>query len=59
MVAMPTAEIYTLLLAGLLVAGVLWVVARFHRRRLTGPQATSDSHCARPRAERLESVHVR
>ena len=29
MVAMPTAEIYTLLLAGLLVAGVLWVLTRF------------------------------
>jgi len=29
MVAMPTAEIYTLLLAGLLAAGVLWVVIRF------------------------------
>jgi hypothetical protein len=29
MIAMPTAEIYTLLLAGLLVAGVLWVVTRF------------------------------
>ncbi len=29
MIAMPTAEIYTLLLAGLLVGGVLWVVTRF------------------------------
>ena len=29
MIAMPTAEIYTLLLAGLLVGGVLWVVSRF------------------------------
>ena len=29
MVAMPTAEIYTLLLAGLVVAGVLWVLTRF------------------------------
>lgn len=29
MIAMPTAEIYTLLLAGLLVAGALWVVTRF------------------------------
>ena len=29
MIAMPTAEIYTLLLAALLVAGVLWVVTRF------------------------------
>ena len=29
MIAMPTAEIYTLLLAGLLVGGVLWVAARF------------------------------
>ena len=32
MIAMPTAEIYTLLLAGLLVGGVLWVVARFSDR---------------------------
>jgi len=30
--AMPTAEIYTLLLAGLLAVGVLWVVARFKDR---------------------------
>ncbi len=29
MMGMPTAEIYTLLLAGLLALGVLWVVARF------------------------------
>ncbi len=28
-IAMPTAEIYTLLLAGLLIGGVLWVVTRF------------------------------
>jgi hypothetical protein len=32
MIAMPTAEIYTLLLAGLLVGGVLWVVTRFMDR---------------------------
>ena len=32
MIAMPTAEIYTLLLAGLLVAGVLWFVTRFSDR---------------------------
>lgn len=32
MIAMPTAEIYTLLLAGLLVGGVLWVVTRFGDR---------------------------
>ena len=32
MIAMPTAEIYTLLLAGLLVGGVLWVVTRFSDR---------------------------
>ncbi len=30
--AMPTAEIYTLLLAGLLAVGVIWVVARFTDR---------------------------
>ena len=29
MIDLPTAEIYTLLLAGLLVAGVLWVATRF------------------------------
>ena len=29
MIGMPTAEIYTLLLAGLLIGGVLWVVTRF------------------------------
>jgi hypothetical protein len=29
MMAMPTAEIYTLLLAGLVAAGVLWLVTRF------------------------------
>ena len=29
MIVMPTAEIYTLLLAGLLIGGVLWVVTRF------------------------------
>lgn len=29
MIAMPTAEIYTLLLAGLFVLGVLWVASRF------------------------------
>jgi hypothetical protein len=32
MVPMPTAEIYTLLLAALLVGGVLWVVSRFTDR---------------------------
>jgi hypothetical protein len=29
MIAVPTAEIYTLVLAGLVVGGVLWVVTRF------------------------------
>jgi hypothetical protein len=32
MMAMPTAEIYTLLFAGLLAVGVLWLVARFKDR---------------------------
>jgi hypothetical protein len=32
MMAMPTAEIYTLLLAGLLAVVVLWLVARFKDR---------------------------
>jgi hypothetical protein len=32
MIGMPTAEIYTLVLAGLLVGGVLWVVSRFTDR---------------------------
>jgi hypothetical protein len=32
MMAMPTAEIYTLLLAGLLAVVVLWLVARFNDR---------------------------
>lgn len=32
MVAVPTAEVYTLLLAVLLVAGVLWVLTQFHDR---------------------------
>jgi hypothetical protein len=32
MMAMPTAEIYTLLLAGLLAAGVIWLVTRFNDR---------------------------
>jgi hypothetical protein len=32
MMAMPTAEIYTWLLAGLFAAGVLWLVTRFDDR---------------------------
>ena len=32
MMSMPTAEIYTLLLAGALAVGVIWLVARFHDR---------------------------
>jgi hypothetical protein len=32
MMAMPTAEIYTVLLAVLLVAGVLWLATRFTDR---------------------------
>jgi hypothetical protein len=32
MVAMPTAEIYTLVIAGLIVGGVLWVVIRLTDR---------------------------
>ncbi len=32
MMAMPTAEIYTLLLAGLLAVVVIWLVARFKDR---------------------------
>jgi hypothetical protein len=29
---MPTAEIYTLVLAGLVAAGLLWLVIRFNER---------------------------
>ena len=32
MMGMPTAEIYTLLLAGLVAAGLLWLVIRFNER---------------------------
>ncbi len=32
MMAMPTAEVYTLLLAALVAAGVLWLVTRFNDR---------------------------
>ena len=39
MITMPTAEIYTLLLAGLLIAGVLWVVTRFIDRDSKEPCA--------------------
>jgi hypothetical protein len=37
MIAMPTAEIYTLLLAGRLVGRVLWVVTRLTDRERTRP----------------------
>ena len=41
MMAMPIAEIYALLLAGLLAVGVLWLVARFNDRDSPGLEATS------------------
>jgi hypothetical protein len=41
MMAMPIAEIYALLLAGLLAVGVLWLVARFNDRDWPGLEATS------------------
>ena len=43
MIAMPTAEIYTLLLAGLLVTGVLWVVTRFIDRDLPDRELHPDA----------------
>lgn len=32
MMGVPTAEIYTLLLAGVIAVGVVWLVARFNDR---------------------------